>query len=425
MEDISYSDLMDMRSSSTVVKDFSRATGYPATMRPPVEYNLLMDMARTDPVIFTAIDLTVDMITYNGYSFDGSKEQVEKAKKVFENELDFDQEIKNILWQLLIYGDAYLELVGKNVTEIHAMETTETALDYDKNGNISAYYQMIRGVTDKERWVKFNPDDVVYFRLYNIGTRVYSHTPLEPAIKSYNSKIYANYFLQSLFTNMHPRMVYFLKNANKDQRALFIENLIKAKSNPGVDIVGLGEATANLLSYDFSDGLLKVLEYLRTDVLMVTRVPKHWIGITEGANRGMGENVVIPFETRVKKIQGIVASYINKKLMERVGFKDLTFRFNPISLLEEKSIFQNAQVLHSLQIETKGDHPVITYLKSKGIQIPEDAKITNPTELAKDSFPSRQRGNLKTDKMSSGLDRKGVSEAGGEKLQEKQVEAAA
>ena len=93
--------------------------------------------------------------------------------------------------------------------------------------------------------------------------------------------------------------------------------------------------------------------------------------------------------------------------------------------MDEKSIFQNAQVLSTLKIETEKEHPVITYLKSKAIKIPKDAKITSFNPAQSDSAPSRARGNLQTDKMSSELDRKGVSGAGAEKLEKTQVSMAA
>jgi hypothetical protein len=191
-----------------------------------------------------------------------------------------------------------------------------------------------------------------------------------------------------------------------------------------MDIVGIGEAEAKLLQYAFDSGLIEVLKYLRNEVLMVTRVPFHWLGMIEGANRGIGENVVIPFETRVKKIQQITASYINRELMPKLGYKNLKFKFNPISLMDEKLIFQNAQIMAGLGLTAESEHPIVLYLKEKGVKLPLDTKI-EPKAKPIDSFPSRFRENPKVDKMTSELDRKGVSESGKEKLEEKQLQAVA
>src|SRR3990167_1259980 len=123
-----------------------------------------------------------------------------------------------------------------------------------------------------------------------------------------------------------------------------------------------------------------ILDYLRSDVLMVTRVPKLWIGMTDGANRSSSEASMIPYESRIKKLQKLGEFYVNKHIMPRTKWPNMKFRHNPLSLMDEKSVFQNAQLLSTLQIQTEGEHPIITYLKAKAIKIPDDAKILSAEE---------------------------------------------
>lgn len=432
MEVVNYDELVNIRASSGIVKDYSRSTGVAQIIEPPQQYEILLDMIRNDPVMWTALDLTVDMCTFNGFDFAGKNDQLrDDAIKKFNSDLDFDQVLKNIMFQLLIYGDAFMEIVKKDgkVIELHPLETTQMAIDYDEHGTINKFVQrpLGRGVTslDKTSWIDFSPEKIVYFRMYWIGSRVYSYSPLESTARGYNTKIFANHYLQQLFRNLHPKIIYFLKNANADQRESFIQNLRRAKTDPAIDIVGHGsgtsELTSNMLQFTFDSGLLDILEYLRTEVLMVTRVPKLWIGVTEGTNRSTAEAEIIPFETRVKRIQQIVASFVNKDLMPKLGYDNLKFKFNPISLMDEKSIFENAQVFHGLQIETEKENPVLTYLRSHGVQLPSDAKIKSPSEMPKDGFPSRFRENPQTDKMNTEIGKKGISEAGTEKLEATQA----
>jgi hypothetical protein len=146
-------------------------------------------------------------------------------------------------------------------------------------------------------------------------------------------------------------MIYFIEQANKEQRELFMQNLIKAKTNPQMDIVGIGKANAQMLQYEFSNGLIDILNYLREEVLMVTRVPKIWIGMTSQGNRSTAEASLIPFEARVNHIQHIFESYINRELMPKLGYENLRFKFNPVSLMAEKAILSNAQLLSTLNWE--------------------------------------------------------------------------
>lgn len=449
MELILYDSLLEMRASRGIVQDYSKPINNSGVVEPMSNYRIMLDMFRSDPIIFTAIDLTADMVTYNGYDFVGENERLIKdAKKRFENVLDFDIVLKNLLTQLLIFGDAYLELVynqievidqmeGKSTTikngvkQIHALDTLGIAIKYDEHGEIEGYVQRPYGnsVTfSNKNLPTWNAEEVVYFRMYPIGSRVYSYSQLEPAARAFNTRLYSNFFLAELFKNVHPKMVWMIKNANKEQREAFMQNLIRAKTNPAMDVVGIGEGKAEMLQYNFTSGLLDIIKDLRKEVVMTFRVPPHWIGDVDGANRGIGENVVTPFESKIQKIQQIVASYINKELMPKLGYSNLEFRFNPISLMSEKSILQNAQLFTTLGIEVPEgkEHPAITYLKEKGMKIPFGAEILNPsTQVQTDSAPSRQRENNQTDKMSSNINRNGVSEAGGAKLEKRQVASAA
>lgn len=417
---------MDIRASKGLVKDFSKVQADKIS-QPPNDYNVLLDMFRNDPVLWTAIDLTADMVSHNGFNFLGENKRLIKiANKRFNEDLDFDMVIKNILTQLLFYGDAFMELKqeGGKITELHPLETTEMRIRHTINGEILGYVQRPFRSDAKTREVPFDVDQVIYFRRHWIGSRVYSYSPFESTVRSYRTKIFGNNYLEEIFKNLPPKMIYFLNGANREQRDNFLELLKRAKTNPNLDIVGYGmegkgKSEVELIQVAFNNGLLEVLDYLRREVLMVTRVPPHWIGMVEGANRGIGENVIIPFETIVKRIQQLIMSVVNKDLMPRLGFSALTFKFNAISLMDEKVIFENAQIMKGIGLKhgDKKQHPVLNYLRSKGIQLAPGTFIEDEMALPKDSFQSRFDKNAKTNKMGNEINRKGVSDAGGAKLE--------
>ncbi len=424
--------VLQERSSKGIVKDFYSTTGVlkKETRHPKFIYSILMDMVESDSILFNAVSLTADLTTYNGYDFIGDNErEIKKAKKLFNDTLDFDQVIDNVLWSLIVYGDAYLEVRWNEskteVTELHPMETTEMVIDFTEKGDIVGYTQKPSG-KGKEGWVNFAPDEIIYFRQYWVGTDIYSRTPFKSIRRSFTTKIYANDYLQSIFLNMPPKLIYFLKNGNKAQREEFMQNLIRAKTNPNMDIIAQGDAfDAKIAEVSFNNGLMDILEYLRKEVLMVTRVPPHWVGILDGANRGIGENVVIPYETKIKKLQQKIASQINKELLPSLHLSNLKFKWNAISLMDEKSIIEN---MGQLKIQMYDDDTVIQYAKDHGLKLRPGAFIKEPEpmqlggpQIQKDSAPSRQRENQKTDKMGDGMNKKGVSDAGKEKLEAKKV----
>ena len=104
--------ILEERSSKGIVKDYySQVEVSKGYKESPYLHKTLLDMVKKDPVLFAAVSLTVDLVTYKGYSFLGKNQrEIERAKRIFNDELDFDQAIDNILWQLIPMGDAYLEL---------------------------------------------------------------------------------------------------------------------------------------------------------------------------------------------------------------------------------------------------------------------------------------------------------------------------
>jgi len=426
-----YEDLISLRASRGIVADYYNNYDKRQGIDPPYEYKILRDMVESDAVLGAAIDLTIDLVTVNGFDFYGkNKRLIEEARKLFNDKLDFDQVIDNILYQMIIYGDAFLELGRTNsgkVTALYPLETTEMVIDYDEHGEIKGYIQKPQHYS-RNRYIYFSPDEVIHFKLKSIGSAVYSATPFKPIFKDSASSIYANDYLKQIFRNLPPKMVYFLRGASDKQRKQFITNVRKAKTNPMLDIVATstdaGAMESKILQYDFDNGLLKVLEYLQKRVLAITRVPPHWIGMLEGANRGIGENVTIPFETRIRKIRQKIESQINRELLPRLGLGTLEFKFNPSSFMDEKAIVEIMQRLKAINMDSD---TILNYAKQRGFPLLPGSKIVEEIKepansVEKDAYLSRNRENLKTDKMKVNLNKKGVSDEGKEKLEMAQMQ---
>lgn len=421
--------LFEERASKGIVKEFftfykDKSKRYKDAL---VDYKTLLDMVMNDTVLFSALKLTVNLATQNGYDFHGdNKRQIKEARKFFSDTLDFDQVIKNILWQLLIFGDSYLEIRWNEsktaVKEIHPLESSQMRVNFTESGEIIGYTQKIDG-KDEENWPRFAIDEIIYFRRHWIGSQVYSYAPFKSLARSYSTKIFSNDYLQAIFRNMPPKIIYHLSRASKEQKEMFFQNLIKAKTNPMMDIIAQtneGSFDARLLQVSFDNGLMEVLKHLQKEVLMITMVPPHWIGLLDGANRGIGENVVIPFETEIKELQQKVASRINKELLPKLGLAKIKFQWNPISLSDEEKIIKNAGQLKAMSLDSES---IIQYMRDKGLNLHENAKIeeilpihAGSPQIQQDSAPSRARKG-KGDLMGNELDSKGVSAAGKEKLE--------
>ena len=80
--------IFEIRTSKSITQDFQKTPQDIQT--PPYDYTAQLEMVDNDPVLGTAVDLTVDATTYNGFTFSGGSEQeINDCLKYFNDELDF------------------------------------------------------------------------------------------------------------------------------------------------------------------------------------------------------------------------------------------------------------------------------------------------------------------------------------------------
>ncbi len=454
-----YRPFIDMRSSRGFIKsDFNSATANGNTpVSPPVNYNLLDRMVRNDEVISTAFDTTVDMVTRNGQDFiplsddkTRNKSTLNKIKsKLFR--LNWEEVQDNLIYCMLYYGDAFLELRRKKkgsktspVEELHMLETTEMRIVYDPHGEVTAYVQRpfsIAGLSKKDIFKKeresgvwFKPWEVIHYTMKKVGAKVYSETPLEPVSRLWTMKLAGHNYIEKLLWNLPPEVMVHLSKANKTQRDEFMSMLQRRKQNPGYIPVSYGDADSGIdvqtIPFDAGERILKVLEYARESVLMITRVPPVWVGLVnrDGANRGNSEAQVFSFETRIRKLQQRLNNKNSLELLPALGFDKWLYSYNPVTSKSEKEVIENIAVLHSLNVKPEA---LVKYAKRNGLTDFEPDDFEKPDLDMMGGFggdnqtatnktaPSRKGEDKRTDSMTNNRGRTGGSEAGAKKTDEK------
>ena len=409
--------LLQVRSSKGIAKDYTPSNSIPT----PATFALstFLDMMRNDPIISTCMDITTEAVTANGYYFypaeEGDEDQAKEAKFYFDDVLNFDIEQDNIVNCLFLFGDCAVEMRSnsRKVNEVHALEMTELAIDYDSHGEILRFIQN----PNSQKRQEWPASDVMFIQMRRIGSKVESYYPLESISVSYSNLIYGNNYLLNIFKNLPPKLLYVLENADRATRKDFINNLRLGKVDPGVDLVINGKADVKNISYDFKSGLLEVLHYLRSQVLMITRVPPVWVGIVDDGNRSNSEASITAFDKRVLKIQQRIASAINRDLLPKCSFNKVYFKYHNPSFKMEKEVLENAERLKNM-----GLNPVALarYLNNRGIYINEN-EITEEPTADKDLMPSRNRKDRSTQGVTNKLNSSGNSDESGKKMQQRWV----
>jgi len=418
-------DLIDVRASKGVPKDFVSSFST-SNQLDKQTMGIFLEMIRNDPICSSAMDITIETATSNGYNFypkpgkedEKFEKQAQEAKVYFEDVLDYDIVQDNVVANLFLYGDCPVEMRGntqRKINELHILEMTELDIEYNENGEITKFIQQ----SGKGK-IEWGPSDVMFIQSRQIGSKVRSYAPLESVAVNFATLMYANNHILQILKNMPPKLMYVLKNADKTTRAMFINNLRLSKTNPAVDLVANNEAT--IVSPEFNyNGLFDVLTYVRQQVLMVTRVPPVWVGLidTKGADRGNSEAMISAFMSRIVKIQQRIASSINKDLLPKLGHKNIWFKYNPPSLKLEKEIIENAERLSNIGADQS---VVARYLSERGIRVGKGQIVQENQTKDKDLMPSRTREDKTTDSMTSELNRDGTSDKSGKKIESRNIQ---
>jgi len=378
----------------------------------PVNYKLLYKMYKEDPVVNSAINLTKDFVVGDGWELigdEGSELHRKRIERVL-NKNNFTNTLNDLVLCLLIYGDAYLELVrhedsrhkfvsecdiakhsdnigsfgvhewteelgvkkcfvGDNevskdvfekqwnyeykqkfgtVKKMVPMEPSSVRVDYNEHGEPIKYIQRVL-----HRRVDFYPDEIVHFSLNKIGARVYGHSPMQSLLVTLQAKQNAENYTNDFFKRgAMPRMVYVLPgNYQKDMVDRFKNTLATLQPQQDVVLTGGQEVKVQEVAPHNSDmQFIELLKYLRLNILIALQVPPSMIGISEGANRSNSTVQMQAFDRRVHALKSIIADILNWQLFttENFGSDNVVFKFQDKNVRENLLKAQEAQLLSSM-----------------------------------------------------------------------------
>ena len=119
----------------------------------PVNYQILWKAFLQCPELFGCITTITDAVVGNGYAFDGPKLHKKKLEDVLKKN-NWTQQLRDIIMQLLIYGDAYLYLVkGADTKEVRASVSS---------GDLNKAVSLLNGGRTKFEWVSKSEDEDVF-----------------------------------------------------------------------------------------------------------------------------------------------------------------------------------------------------------------------------------------------------------------------
>ncbi len=433
---------IQMRESRGLVKDVYDPN--PKIRQPLSAYRTMLQLIQNNATLAAAYDIVMETSVYRGFDFiRGTKEERDKLRELFDiDKLNFLQVLPNIIYSLVYYGDAFLELRKKDSAkpnELYPLETTEMRIRYDEHGKVDGYVQRqfnMDAMTEDQAITKenelipekdggdgvrthgvfFGEGEVIHFRMKWIGSQVYSYNPNEPIIETASTRLYAGNYLKQIFINMPPRYVAHLAGIGNADFKLAKKEFQATKTNYKKTIAfskssdPTSKLTIQEIKPPYDKVLIDVIKWLDTELLKITRVPRTWVEESGVENRGIGESITLPYDIHIKYIHSNVLEIpINKHLLKKV-FKVSSksrLKFNEASRKGEMEILQNAGLLRNMGLKPEA---LVKYLDDRGI-CGTDPTDFEETQIKKDMElnESRQRMNKSTDSMTQNIGSNGIS----------------
>jgi hypothetical protein len=414
-------DLSQVRASEGFVKGFAAIDN--PYLAPNPDYSTLatyLDLYQKDSIIAGAIDTVAEEAIKNRGYFIGSDSAISQAEELFE-ELDFYNKAEVEVRTKHIFGDSFMELRfdegSGDLIELNNLETTEMFIGYDKHGKIEFFqqrpYQTIGPNMDSQPGKNLTklwmPSDIIFTKLKSLGSKVRSYAPLDPASASITARLYSQAYITNVFKNFKPQTIYSIENnVSPEQTKALVAAIRASDKDPGKKLLTIGELKVQTSGmYEFRKDLVDILNYMRQEILTVTKVPGIYVGITDGSNRGVSEMEATAFQTHLLRLQRDI-EMIGDTVLEAAGI-NATFKCKPPSIKSQTDVIDQAKKLRDMGY---GDDVITKFLYENGINIPQNATFEQENTVSMSDMPSRVSGDKGVTEGKYSLDSNGRSEKG-------------
>lgn len=378
---------------------------------PRVSYQTLQSLYTRESWVRACIDVIQRTAISNGYRLlpaqgvNESKIQDREVAPILSllerpNPNDtFSDIISEIIIDLHIYGDAYVEIVkdktqGKPIALFNLYAPSIKVL-VDKHGTVLGYLQqslsLSRGGKDKP--VLFKPDEVLHLKLPNPGSEVYGLSPLESLFlpietdlwaQEYNKKFFQNHATPKLHVDLGECTLAQLKRTRE-----YFASQLRGAANAHKTLITEGGAKINVIGVRPVDmEFLAQRKFSRDEICAVMGVPPMKIGISEDVNRASAAEHDKSFKAeKIIPLQRMIAKKLNHSLISLFNAQ-VEFHFVELDLRDAK---EQAEI-DKIEIEV-GIKTIEEVRKQRGLppnsdNMDEEEEETPPNDRVNDENPS-------------------------------------
>ena len=306
---------------------------------------------KNDPVVKGAITTIVDKVLESGWRVTGKgKKGRVKDLEVKLDELRLNKTLRKYIFNLVLYNNAFLEIVKKGdvVTDLNVLETTLMEIDAKDNGDIKGYFQNLGG-TDNPYW---NPDKVLHSKLREITNNVWAEPlDLEALYETVLIKDYIRQYLMWFFGSNQKRGVFAFKSGVSEKSIKDFMSMLKAsEKDKTLPLVLQGDLVYEFLNnFNEGDKILSVLEWCDRQILMLLQVPPIAIGVPDSSGRSNSVEQFQSLNTTTRAIHQILEDDFSFDLFPKIGFNKGLFKFGVLDETARLKVIEIAEKMVNMR----------------------------------------------------------------------------
>ncbi|MFD1145961.1 phage portal protein [Saccharothrix hoggarensis] len=313
----------------------------------PWAWSSVNAIART----ITAGGLVTDWVNPDG---DGDAEQPQKPENVLALERllaycnpreDIRQLLRSTIADLLVFGDAYIEVVwwlGVPVA-LYTLDSPAMLPIADEHGEISGYVQ----ITDNQQRAEFAPHEVIHISLDAPRSGVFGISPTQAAMLPITAWLFAAATLKETYRKGNPPNVHAdlprdnsPAEINRWTQQYMVRNV--GPRNIGNPVVTKGGGTIKELQHTRITEALATLDQKRDEILACYGVPPAEVGVIESGNigGGTGESQRKTYETNTCDPIGaiLLEKLVYALVTKGFGITGWTLKFPKVDMRDSKVI---------------------------------------------------------------------------------------
>jgi hypothetical protein len=327
-------------------------------------WKLYKDIYEKVGIIKNCIDNTADFALQSGYELEGPVSGKEKIEK-FIKKTNFDLILHNILKQMQIYGNCFIELSRETIFSEDTWSLKILPPDQmrvvvykgkGKDGQLKGYKQM----QASSQSIEFSPEEVVHFK-WNTATttgQFYGVSDLKAVCGSLTSLLN---FQEDIGEIIHryaaPIIHWALGTEEQSATAAEIAEFISLLNDrdTGQDMVTSSNVKANPIVNNLKmvqpDGMIKLLE---NQLIAGLRVPEIFIRGGETSNKATADVELQAFDRKVKAIRMALSTMVEDFIFKKITpTSEVTISWNELSVESEHTKAQQMQWLVQSGVPTK------------------------------------------------------------------------